>query len=227
MIKKIKKYIILSHKYLGIVIFSQLLVWSFSGFVIYYLDFSALYTNPPEKNIKFSEVKLDIKDIKTILKKENLFDKTTSINISNVGDRYFYKITLSTNPFTLIVDQNGKIIKQIDKKLVTEIVLQKLANKYTKIKNIELLKESSGNYYSKEPIYKVTLEDKEKSEMYIDPTNGKLLAKRNGIWGFYNKMWEFHLMKYTSNNSLNKNLLLISALISFIVSLTGFLKILI
>lgn len=62
--------------------------------------------------------------------------------------------------------------------------------------------------------------------MYIDPKSGELLAKRKGIWSFYNTMWEFHLMKYTSNNSLNKNILLLSALISFIVSLTGFIKVL-
>lgn len=226
MIKKIKKYIVLSHKYLGIIIFTQLLIWSFSGFVIYYLDFSDLYTNPPEKNINFSEIKLDINDIKTILKRENLFDKTTSININSIGNTYFYKIDLSTSPFTLIIDQKGQIVKQIDKNLVKEIVLQKLTNKGAKIKNIDLLKESTGNYYSKTPIYKVTFEDKEKSEMYIDPNSGQLLAKRKAIWSFYNTMWEFHLMKYTSNNSLNKNILLISALISFIVSLTGFLKIL-
>jgi hypothetical protein len=40
----------------------------------------------------------------------------------------------------------------------------------------------------------------------------------------YNRMWEFHLMKYTPSPALNKVLLLVFAVLNALVALTGFAK---
>ena len=210
-----------AHRYLGLIIFLQVILWSFSGFFMYFLDFSDLYNIPPDKPINMAANIIDIKDVKDIIEQNFPKEKISAIYLKNISGNAYYDIKTEKREF--LINQDKKVIDKIPEKMVEIISKEKYTGKGN-IQKIELLKESKGNYYSSSPIYKVSYDDSQKSEIYINPNNGELLAKRKALWGFYNTMWEYHLMKYTSNTKVNKNLLLISAIISLFVSVTGFLK---
>lgn len=219
--KKFSKIMNYSHRYLGLIIFLQVIVWSFSGFFMYYLDFSDLYDIPPDKPVNLKNVSLEIKDIKQILNEKFPNENISTISLKSIANKPYYDI--KTNKKEFLISQNREIIEKISEDIIKKISSEKYTGKANILK-IELLNESKGNYFSSKSIYKVSYEDEQRSEMYINPVNGQVLAKRKALWGFYNTMWEYHLMKYSANSALNKNLLLISAIISLFVSVTGFIK---
>jgi uncharacterized membrane protein YkoI len=221
MLKNFSKYLNYAHRYLGLIIFIQVILWSFSGFFMYFLDFSDLYSSPPEKPIDLTSKMTSIPEIKIITDITFPNEKIMQISLKNITGKPFYNIKTDKREF--LINQENKVIKLVPEEMVKTISTEKYSGN-GQIQKIELLEKSEGNYISGTPIYRVSYNDKQKSELYINPNNGELLAKRKALWGFYNTMWEFHLMKYTSNQKLNKNLLLISAVISLFVSVTGFLK---
>ncbi|MBC7475160.1 MAG: hypothetical protein H7263_12775 [Candidatus Sericytochromatia bacterium] len=218
MIKTFSKYLNYAHRYLGLIIFLQVILWSFSGFFMYYLDFSDLYISPPDKPI---DLNIKLPTIQDVVKKNLLGEKILNISLKNIAGNPFYDV--KTDKKEVLVDQNNMLINKLSEKIVEKISTEKYIGK-GQILSIKLLEKSKGNFYSLTPVYKVSYDDAQKTELYINPNNGELLAKRKALWGFYNNMWEYHLMKYTTNTALNKNLLLISAIISLFVSVTGFLK---
>lgn len=220
--KAINKIVNYSHKYLGLIVFLQIILWSFSGFFMYFLDFSDLYTNLPEKKLDLNNLKVSINDVKDITKKSFSKEELLAISLKNISGEIYYNVKTSKKEF--VINQNKQVIEQLPISIIKKISEENYSGKEIIKPTVELLKSSEGNYYSNTAIYKVKYNDKQGSEIYISPSNGNVLAKRKTLWGFYNTMWEFHLMKYTSNNKLNKNLLLMTALISLFVSLTGFIK---
>lgn len=214
------KIINFCHKYFGLIIFLQIIVWSFSGFIMYFLDFSDLYNIPPDKPI-INQKFININDVISIFNKSFPTENIKLISLKNIVDESYYVI--KTDKRELLVDQDKKIITIIPEEMVKKISDEKYTSNGV-ISKIELLKNSRGNYYSDKPIYKITYNDEQKNEIYINPNNGEVLAKRKSIWSFYNIMWEYHLMKYTSNTNFNKTLLLTSAIISLFVAFTGLLK---
>jgi uncharacterized membrane protein YkoI len=221
MFKNFSKYLNYAHRYLGLIIFIQVILWSFSGFFMYFLDFSDLYVSPPEKPIDLTAKILSIPDIKNIT--GNIFpgEKIMLISLKNIAGKLFYNIKTDKKEF--LINQEKQVLKIVPEEMIKIISSEKYTGK-GKIQKIELIEKSKGNYYSDVPIYRVTYDDKQKSELFINPGTGELLAKRKALWGFYNTMWEYHLMKYTPSSGLNKKLLLFSAVISLFVSITGFLK---
>ena len=166
MIIKLKKLIDSSHRYLGLIIFIQVILWSFSGFFMYFLDFSDLYTNPPDKPINFNIPVTSINEIQQFIKKELPGENIYSITLKNIAETPYYNIRTEKQEF--LIDQNLEIIKKIP-----EAIIKKVAQgKYTgngKILKTELLNESKGNYFSSKPIYRITYDDQQQSEMYINP----------------------------------------------------------
>jgi uncharacterized membrane protein YkoI len=219
--KTFNKIIDFTHRNFGLIIFLQVILWSFSGFFMYFLDFSDLYNIPPDKPLNLNSAIPDIKDIKQVINKKFPEQKIFSISLKNMAGELYYVVKAEKKEF--LISQNQQIIEKVPEDLIKKISAEKYIGN-GKISRIELLNESSGNYFSAKPIYRISYDDSQKSEMYINPGNGEVLAKRKALWSFYNTMWEYHLMKYTSNQKLNKNLLLISAVFSLFVSVTGFIK---
>ena len=82
--KNFSKILNYAHRYLGLLIFLQVILWSFSGFFMYYLDFSDLYDIPPDKPVNLQSNIPDISELKTIIDKKYPKEKILNIMILNL-----------------------------------------------------------------------------------------------------------------------------------------------
>ena len=218
MSKVIKQWVHGFHRYAGLVICLQIMLWSLSGFLMTFWSFGDLYIDPDPIPLAFEKVKLSPSQVSQLLKEEDLLD----LKLLMLAGEPFYRIQSAKAPVRLM-DQQGKIRSPIAPALAAAIAREQYLGAGT-LSTIDLLPTSRGNYVSSTPVFKASFQDAARTEVYIDPQSGALLARRKALWRWYNRMWEFHLMKYSSHNALNKYLLLFSAVISFLVSLTGLLK---
>lgn len=224
--KVLKQIIHGFHRYAGLVICVQIMLWSMSGFLMAFWSFGDLYQDPPPVPLAFESVKLNPQEVLQTLSRlqsspvEN--DAVLDLKLLMLAGKPFYRIQSTQTPVRLM-DQHGNIRSPLDPALAAAIAREQYLGK-APLGTIDLLPTSSGNYVSSTPVFKASFQDAQGTEIYIDPQSGALLARRKALWRWYNRMWEFHLMKYSANNALNKYLLLFSAVISFLVSLTGLFK---
>lgn len=187
-------------------------------------SFGDLYQNPPATPLALTQVKLSPQTLSTQLKHSIPTQKSpaTRIELVMLANSPYYRVHYPDHSVYL-VDQSGQVHHPISPELAASIAREQYLGQGT-LATIDFLPESSGNYFSSQPVYKALFQDPQATEVYINPQSGELLARRKALWRWYNRMWEFHLMKYTSHAPLNKYLLLLSAVLSFGVSLTGLFK---
>lgn len=211
------------HRYGGLLILAQVMVWSVGGLAIFLLDFSDLYVFKDPRPVPLSQAKLSLVTIEQTVKKHYPKATITALTVRNVGGQVFYTLQLLPPTRQVLLNNQGQFINAIPEKLIRMLAEENYKGDGL-FKRVELLNRSSGNYVSSIPVYRATFTDEQKTEMYFDPKTGQLLAKRRWPWRIYNKMWEWHLMKYTADDRLNKWLLLGFALLTIGVSITGGIK---
>ncbi len=205
------------HRYVGLVVSLQIMLWSLSGFLMAFWNFGDLYTNPAPVPLALEQVKLTPADVK-----KRISDPVTSLELIMLADQPFYRITSKNQPVQLM-DQQGQMHSPISPALAAKIAKYQYLGSGL-LQTIDLLPTSEGNYFSSQPVFRARFDDAQKTEIYLDPRSGNLLARRKALWSWYNRMWEFHLMKYSAHAATNKILLLSCAVLSFLVSLTGIFK---
>ncbi|MGV3524959.1 MAG: PepSY domain-containing protein [Candidatus Sericytochromatia bacterium] len=218
----LRRAVDLFHRYIGLLAFGQVFLWSLSGFLMYSLDFSDLYREPPPAPLPVASAGLSPEALQARLKSLKPKSHLTGIAVRNLGGQLAYQLSHSGGP-PVLLNAQGLQINPISPELAARVA--KMGYTGTgQAQQTDLLPKSEGNYMSGQPIYRVRFDDDQQTEIYIDPETGSLLARRKALWALYNRMWEFHLMKYTPWAGVNKSLLLIFAVLNALVALTGLLK---
>jgi hypothetical protein len=211
------------HKYIGLLVFGQVLLWSIGGFLMYSLDFSDLYADPQPLPLVFKEPSLSPQTLQTRLNELVPGSRLLKIEVRNLAGQMVYLLS-HTGGGTLLLNVHAVRLNPLSLDLARTVAQAGYIGA-GKMTQLELLPKSAGNYFSAVPVYRAQFNDSQKTEIYIDPQTGALLARRKALWSLYNRMWEFHLMKYTPSKEFNKSLLLLFAVLNGLVALTGFLKI--
>ncbi len=216
------------HRYGGLVVCVQIMLWSLSGFLMAFWSFGDLYVDPPPAALALADFKLLPPQLEQKIQAQ-LAVKPDAEKVSiqkvewvTVAQQPYYRVHLS-NQNVLLLDQAGEAQSPLSPALAARIAREQYTGQ-GELGTVDLLPTSRGNYFSSTPVFKATFQDAQHTEIYIDPQSGTLLARRKALWSWYNRMWEFHLMKYSADASTNKILLLVFATLSFLVSLTGLFK---
>lgn len=191
-------------------------------------SFGDLYADPPPAALAMTDFKLSPRQLEQKIQRqwptqaEAEGVHVVKIEWVTVAQQPFYRVYLS-NHKVLLLDHTGAAQSPLSPALAASIAREQYTGQ-GELSTVDLLPTSRGNYFSSTPVFKATFQDAQHTEIYIDPQSGALLARRKALWAWYNRMWEFHLMKYSPDATTNKMLLLVFATLSFLVSLTGLLK---
>jgi Na(+)-translocating NADH:ubiquinone oxidoreductase F subunit len=72
------------------------------------------------------------------------------------------------------------------------------------------------------PYWRVNFSDKANSSLYISTATGRILDRRNSYWRVFDFFWMLHIMDYSGRQDFNNPLIIIVALISIWLGLSGF-----
>ncbi len=79
--------------------------------------------------------------------------------------------------------------------------------------------ETRGN---KGPYWRVNFTDQADTSIYVSASTGDILARRNSHWRIFDVFWMLHIMDYSGHEDLNNSLVIIVSLVSFWIGLSGF-----
>ncbi len=93
-----------------------------------------------------------------------------------------------------------------------------------RIAAVRLLKtreETPQEYRGELPVWQILIDDGEGTRLYVSPTVGRVLARRNDMWRFYDFFWMLHIMDYETREDFNNTLLRIAAVFGAVMAASG------
>ncbi len=226
-----KFYIRKSHRYLGIFIGIQFLLWTLGG-----LYFS--WTNIKEirgDNLRKEGVHLDFgkdfvspKIVVARIVENNDVTMIHNLRLIHISGSPFYEFAVvdrnKTEKFIVADAVNGKIQGEISKEEAEKIAVESLITPQKVQETIYLTKENVGGHheYREKPLpaWAVTFEDN--LTVYLSAQNGQIGAFRTVNWRVFDFLWMLHTMDYQNRDDINNYFLRGFSILGIVTILSGF-----
>lgn len=222
-----KHYIRKSHRYLGIFIGVQFLLWTLGGLYFSWTNIKEIRGEDLRKKDETLNISQNIVSPKTILdelSKTKNVSEISKIQIVKVFNQPFYEIKFQKE--TILADaETGSIRPQITENEAKKIALGSLNNS-NNIKQIKYLtSENVGGHheYREKPLpaWAITFEDN--LTVYVSAETGQIGAFRNNQWRVFDFLWMLHTMDFQERDNINNYLLRGFSLLGIITIFSGFL----
>lgn len=209
------------HKWVGLLIGIQLLLWLLSGLMLSLIDPAKVSGN--QWTQESSHTPQTIPDGKLLepgdLTAEQL-DGVLSISLEVRRGRPIYRLRRSQS-ISLINASDGSSIVT-DKQDAKRLAQQDFSGngEITSIENgvapdMET-RNSTGAYW------RINFSDKAHTSIYISASTGDILERRNSYWRVFDFFWMLHIMDYSGHEDINNTLIIIVALIAIWLGISGF-----
>ncbi|MFQ5348741.1 MAG: PepSY domain-containing protein [Rhodothalassiaceae bacterium] len=221
---KSHKYISQIHKFVGLVIGIQILLWTAGGFVMSFFDIERVRGEhliaaqapqpvPPAALPASVRAVAGNRDI-------------DSVTLEFRFDRPLAEVIFADGSRALVDLASGRLLSPLDGAWVRRIAKADYAGD-ADIAAMELIRaDPPQEYRGPLPVWHVALADDEETTLYISPETGRVLARRNDIWRLYDFFWMLHIMDYEERVDFNHPLLVTAAVIAFLMALSGILLLL-
>ena len=193
--KRFFKLLTRAHRYLGLILGIQILIWFSSGFFMSFFDIENVRGEHIAQKAKFELAHEDV-----IPLSELPIEAVKSLELLSAVGKPIYKVTAEDTQFYDALD--GAIWDGIDKAAALTA-----ARRYYKGEAsphaIMKLQTAPIEYRGPLPVWQVTYDDKPKTRLYLDANTGELKAVRTRLWRVFDFMWMLHIMDYDGRDDIN------------------------
>ena len=214
--RKISHKIRRAHRYLGLFLGLQFLMWTISGLYFSWTNLDEIHGDQ-FKNLDYQPIAFD----NLISPSEiNYPEPINRIEIRDIKEEPYFLI----NESFLFHARTGEI-----KKTISEEDAIYIANNYMKegldISNVETIYETGKHHEYREkllPAYVINYESDENLKAYISIKNAKFQTVRHRDWRWFDFLWMTHTMDYEGRDNFNTITLRAFSLLGLITVISGF-----
>jgi len=214
--RKISHKIRRAHRYLGLFLGLQFLMWTISGLYFSWTNLDEIHGDQ-FKNLDYQPIEFDnlISPLEI-----NFPEPINRIEIRDIKEEPYFLI----NKSFLFHARTGEI-----KKTISEEDAIYIANNYMKegleISNVETIYETGKHHEYREkllPAYVINYKSDENLKAYISIKNAKFQTVRHRDWRWFDFLWMTHTMDYEGRDDFNNTVLRIFSLLGLITVMSGF-----
>jgi len=215
--RKTAKWIRKSHRYLGIFLGIQFLMWTISGMYFSWTDIDEIHGDQFKKQEPKQMVFSDLLGTGQL----NSMQPIQSLELLEIAEEPYYWI----NEAKLYNAKTGE-----GKEGITKEEAQEVAQRYMlpelKIAAIKRIEEV-GNHHEYRgrplPAYEISYETPQNLKAYVAVENGAFQTVRHRDWRWFDFLWMTHTMDYQGRDNFNTIVLRAFSLLGLITVLSGFL----
>ncbi len=215
--RKTAKWIRKTHRYLGIFLGIQFLMWTISGMYFSWTDIDEIHGDQFKKEAPKQESFNNLLGT-TQLKKEQPIQ---TLELLEIAGKPYYWINETTLFNASTGDIKNGITRDEAKQVATRYMLSDL-----KISGIELIDEVGDHHeYRGRPLpaYEISYETPQNLKAYVAIENGAFQTVRHRDWRWFDFLWMTHTMDYQGRDNFNTLVLRGFSLLGLITVLSGFL----
>lgn len=214
--RKISHKIRRVHRYLGLFLGLQFLMWTISGLYFSWTNLDEIHGNQ-FKNLNYQPIAFDSLISPSSI---NHYEAINKIEIRDIKKEPYFLI----NDSFLYNARTGKLKNKISQEDAIYI-----ANNHMKegleISSIETIYETGKHHEYREkllPAYVINYKSNENIKAYISIENAKFQTVRHRDWRWFDFLWMTHTMDYEGRDDFNNTVLRIFSLLGLITVMSGF-----
>ena len=226
-----KHYIRKSHRYLGIFIGIQFLLWTLGGLYFSWTNIDEIHGDFFRKEnaeIRFDGNFISPKVVIDEIEQTQNISSISNMRVIEISGSPFYEFAVedkNKKKKLIAADAvSGKIRPPISEEEARQIAAQSLA-KPLKVKEVIYLTEEnvSGHHEYREkplPAWAVTYEND--LTVYLSAETGQIGAFRTTKWRIFDFLWMLHTMDYDGRDNINNYILRGFSILGIVTILSGF-----
>jgi hypothetical protein len=204
-----------THRYLGLFLGVQFLMWTISGLYFSWTDIDEIHGDHFRSEPK-QQVFTDLAGLS-----EFSFDQPVeSLVLTNLlGEPYYF-----VNESTLIHARSGVFKPGISEEEAVAIARENLRDDLIP-SGVSLIEATDAHHEyrgKKLPAYQISFDSKEKVTAYVSLIDGSFQTVRHRDWRWFDFLWMTHTMDYQTRDDFNTLLLRSFSLLGLITVLSGF-----
>ncbi|APG61476.1 PepSY domain-containing protein [Christiangramia salexigens] len=206
-----------AHRYLGIFIGIQFIMWTVSGLYFSWTDLDEIHGDHFKKEQPVQASYSELKSPSEVYP----IDEITTLGIREISGEPFYYI----NEKELVNARTGEVIDKISEQDALSI-----AGRFMKddleVSGVSLITETGDHHEFRGkllPAYVISYKTDENLKAYIGATNAEFTTVRHRDWRWFDFLWMTHTMDYEGRDDFNNILLRSFSVLGLITVLSGFL----
>lgn len=208
------------HKWLGLLIGLQILLWFSGGLVMSALPLEQVRGEDRAQSPMPAALVLPSLSPQALVQRQGL-SQLHQITLRSLMSRPVYEVHSAAG--TRLYDgQDGTLLPPIDEALARRIAAQDYVGSAA-IATASLLTRETGTEYREKPLpaWRIQFDDERATTLYIAADTGAITARRNSLWRVFDFFWMLHVMDYQTRDDFNHPLLIGAAALALLMALSG------
>ena len=233
-------YIRKTHRWLGVLLGIQFLLWTLGGLYFSWSNMDDVHgdlqkRNPPHFSSNISLVSPTM--VLDTIKKVHPIDSVVSIQLIEILGKPFYQVRcvgefhdMANHKQDMHImnhlanAETGQLREALTKEEAIRVALTRF-NGNPNVATVEYLKNTNGHHEYREnplPAYAVTFERPVQTTVYVASELGTVQKFRNNKWRVFDFLWMMHTMDYQSRDNFGNILLRTFSILGLITVISGF-----
>ncbi|WP_223671272.1 PepSY domain-containing protein [Kangiella shandongensis] len=207
------------HKWLGLIIGLQLLLWVVGGFVMSFFDIEQVRGED-----RIAEQKqADLSQPLTVTASQAM--SLSGLNAEQVVLKSWLSkpvwLVKEGKTEVLIDAIRGEVLTPLSETMARQVAISDFSGEEA-IAQVSLIENPLGEVRGKTlPLWQVTFSDDDETRVYVSQHSGEVVARRNDTWRLFDFFWMLHIMDYDERTDFNNPLLIFAALLAILMSISG------
>lgn len=233
-------YIRKTHRWLGVILGIQFLLWTIGGLYFSWSNMDEVHGDFQKKNAPLLSSDISLISPTMVLdtiKKVHRIDSVVSIQLIEILGKPFYQVRCISaihnganhehdmQAMNHLADAiTGQLRGPLTKEEAVDVAKMRF-NGEPKVKSVEYLTGTNGHHEYREsplPAYAITFEHPSKTTVYVASELGTIQKFRNNKWRIFDFLWMMHTMDYESRDHIGNWLLRAFSIFGLVTVLSGF-----
>lgn len=204
------------HKWIGLVIGLQFVLWTLSGAMMALLSMDEVAGGKQREPM---EVRRPVGDGWPSVQRQLGSTPVSGLSLRSLLDRQIYEVK-TPRGVRLFETETGKAIP-VDAQLARQVATTAYPGNVP-VRQVQALDELSLAVREHElPIWQVDFSDAQNSSYYVSGATGALLERRNDTWRLWDFFWMLHNMDYAKRSSFNHPLIIMVGFAAAWLAISG------
>lgn len=224
-----------SHRYLGLFIGIQFLMWTLGGLYFSWNDIDDVHGDHLRQPARYlATAKMDLQSPQFLIdyvKQEYQTDSIKSLRLIEVFGQPYYQLAYfmqhgdhAMAHFALGDAHSGEVRGALTKEEAVQMAEAEFLPK-AGIKKVEYLTETSDHHEYRGrmlPVYSVTFDHPTNTTVYVDPQQARVSSIRHDQWRAFDFLWMLHTMDYEGRDDFGNVLLKAFSILGLVTITSGF-----
>tara|TARA_R100000935_G_scaffold35121_1_gene55885 strand:+ start:2601 stop:3329 length:729 start_codon:yes stop_codon:yes gene_type:complete len=205
-----------THRYLGIFIGIQFLMWTISGLYFSWTDIDEIHGDQFRKEMVTFEKFQELKSPSDVYSAAGI----TSVELKDIAGIPHYWL----NDSKLVNAKTGEARSEISQE-EAQMIAKQYMREDLKVTGVERIDEAGDHHEyrgSPLPAYVISYDSSENIRAYVAANNGAFRSVRYRDWRWFDFLWMTHTMDYEGRDDFNNLLLRAFSIMGLLTVLSGF-----